>query len=128
MTYLRAKKYVAFLAKCYKKFQSNGAGNVDYSGYNRDTWQKRDCDSHRHNCQQVMKETTKTGIRKKESELGARYSILLSLPYFNLVRFTVVDIMHNLFLGTGKHMFRTWLKLVILSMNDLKEIEEVQKV
>ena len=71
-----------------------------------------------------MWETTKTNMRKKESELGVRYSILLSLPYFNPVCFTVVDIMHNLFLGTGKHMFKTWLELGILNMDDLDLIDK----
>ena len=110
--------------KCYKKFQFNSAGHVDYSGFDRDAWTLRDFDTHRRHCQQIMKETTKTNIRKKESELGVRYSILLSLPYFNPVRFTIVDIMHNLFLGTGKHMFKTWLKLGILNMDDLEKIDK----
>ena len=39
-----------------------------------------------------------------ESELGCRYSILLELPYFDPVRMTIVDPMHNLFLGSAKHI------------------------
>ena len=91
--------------------------------FNRDTWRQRDCDSHRQHCGEVPKETTKTNIRRKESELGVRYSLLLSLPYFDPVRFTVIDIMHNLFLGTGKPMFKTWLKLGIFKSEDLDEID-----
>ena len=35
----------------------------------------------------------------KESELGCRFSVLLSLPYFDPIRNTVIDLMHNLYLG-----------------------------
>ena len=70
-----------------------------------------------------MKETTKTGMRKAESTLGVRYSVLLSLPYFDPVRFTVVDVMHNLFLGTGKYMFKIWLSMELLTKESLQEME-----
>lgn len=39
-----------------------------------------------------------------ESELGCRYSILLELPYFDPIRMTIIDPMHNLFLGSAKHI------------------------
>ena len=32
--------------------------------------------------------------------------------------------MHNLFLGTGKRIFKLWLSLGLLSMKDLDEIEQ----
>ena len=70
--------------KCYKKFHST-MGNTDYSGYNRDSWVRRDCDLHRQHCREILSETTKTGIRKKESEFGVRYSVLLGLAYFDPV-------------------------------------------
>ena len=37
-----------------------------------------------------------------ESELGCHYSILLEVPYFDPVCMTIVDPMHNLFLGSAK--------------------------
>ncbi len=37
--------------------------------------------------------------KNKESELGFRDSVFLSLPYFNIIRQTIVDPMHNLFSG-----------------------------
>ena len=109
--------------KCYKEFQSS-MGQTDYSGYNCESWKLRNCAAHREHCRAILHENTKTGIRKKESEFGVRYSVLLSLPYFDPVRYTVVDVMHNVFLGTGKHMFKVWLKLEILTKNDLEEIEK----
>ncbi len=46
-----------------------------------------------------------------ESKYGVRYSIL---PYFDPIKFTVIDPMHNLFLGTGKHVFKVWVELEYL--------------
>ena len=59
--------------------------------------------------EQVLKESTKSGIATAESRYGVRYSILLELPYFDPVRHTAIDMMHNLFLGTGKWMFGVWI-------------------
>lgn len=42
----------------------------------------------------------------KASPQGVRWSALLRLPYFDIVRFVVVDGMHNLFLGLVKDHFR----------------------
>ena len=112
-------------SKCYKKFGSSivGGTGADYSGFDRVNWVFRDNLTHRQHCDEVRKEKTKTGMRKKESEFGVRYSNLLMLPYFDPVRFTVVDVMHNLFLGTGKHVFKVWVQLDMLTCNKLQEID-----
>lgn len=109
--------------KCYKEFVCAEGGGTDYSGYDRETWHLRNCQSHREHCREILNECTKTGIKQMESKYGVRYSILLSLPYFDPVRYTAIDIMHNLFLGTGKHMFKVWLKEGILSMAGLEELD-----
>lgn len=114
-------------SKCYKAFPSLSLGNVDYSGFNRTEWNMRDVVSHRENCKKILCETTKTGIRSKESELGIRYSVLLQLPYFDPVRYTVIDTMHNILLGTGKHMFKVWLKMGILDIHCLEEIDKMSR-
>ena len=49
---------------------------------------------------------TKTELRKKESELGCRYSSLLKLPYFDPPTMLVIDPMHCLFLGLAKHFIK----------------------
>lgn len=109
--------------KCYKKFLSSGLSNVDYSGYDCGSWTCRNNRSHRENCQQILCETTKTGIKNKEAEFGVRYSIMLELSYFDPVRFTVVDVMHNVFLGTSKHMFKVWLQLDLMTQENLEQVE-----
>ena len=40
------------------------------------------------------------------------------------MRFVVVDVMHNLFLGTAKHVITVWKEKQVL---DAKEFEEIQK-
>ena len=65
-----------------------------------------------------------SSLQRLESKYGVRYSVILDLPYFNPVRFTVVDPMHNLLLGTAKHAFSLWVKKDILSTSDLNLIQE----
>ena len=56
-----------------------------------------------------------------ESQTGIRYSILIKLPYFDPIRFTVIDPIHNLFLGTAKQvMKKIWIE------NDLLTKEVIQ--
>ncbi|OAD76900.1 hypothetical protein PHYBLDRAFT_62915 [Phycomyces blakesleeanus NRRL 1555(-)] len=43
-------------------------------------------------------------------ENGVRWSQLHRLEYFDLVRGTIIDPMHNLFLGTPKRMMERWIK------------------
>ena len=49
--------------------------------------------------------------------------MLLNLPYFDAIRFTAMDIMHNLFLGTGKKMFELWIENNLLTKESIEEIE-----
>ena len=49
---------------------------------------------------------TAAEIERMETESGIKYS-----PYFDPIRFTIVDPMHNLFLGTAKMMLKKiWLE------------------
>lgn len=52
---------------------------------------------------------------------GLYYSVLLDLSYFDCIRFTVIDPMHNLFLGTAKSMFKLWMKLGLLISKTSKQ-------
>jgi len=110
--------------KCLKKFTKNFGEDTDYSGYNREEWIPRTFDQHLLAVAAVQSEVTKTGQQSKESTAGVRYSVLLDLPYFNPCSFVAIDSMHNLFLGTGKHAFSTWINSCILSTHDLDLIEK----
>ena len=104
--------------KCLKEFK-----DMDFSGFDRDNWQLRSNHSHREQCIKLLKETSKTKLQKAESLYGVRNSVLLALPYFDPITFTVIDPMHNLFLGTGKHVFKKWIELDCISSSALSKIE-----
>ena len=114
--------------KCLKKFNVQFAMATDYSGYDIENWEFRTRQQHEIDVEKVKKEVTKTGIQSVESNHGVRYSVLLELPYFDPVRFTAIDIMHNLFLGTGKHCFEVWVEKGLLSKQHLKQLETNVKI
>ena len=58
-------------------------------------------------------------------QYGVRYSVLLQLPYFDVVQFHVIDAMHNLLLGTAKNMMHIWCENGILSSRDLQSVQYV---
>ena len=114
--------------KCLKPFQTNALGRMNYSGYDRSTWPPRSVEKHRSDVRLTLSENTKTKQRAKEAELGCRYSVLLQLPYFDPVRFTPIDLMHNLYLGTGKHLFKLWVSLGLLGKTELEKVEKQLKL
>lgn len=58
-----------------------------------------------------------------ESELGCRYSILLELPYFDAPKMLALDPMHNLFLGSAKHMIRIWIRKGLIGSSKFDTIQ-----
>ena len=62
-----------------------------------------------------------------ESLHSLRYSELLRLSYFDPIRGHAVDPMHNLFLGTAKHVFSVWIQLRILNEDKVKAIDNFMK-
>lgn len=101
--------------KCLKKFEVNFGQRTNFSGYDRENWNLRSRDEHMRGIESIKNKVTKTGLQAAESQNGLRYSILLALPYFDPVRFTAIDSMHNLLLGTGKHAFEVWIENDILN-------------
>ena len=101
--------------KCLKHFPCSFGKGTDYSRFKPEEWEQRNLEQHRRGLAAISKEVTKTGRMSAESQLGVRYSILLALPYFDPVTFTAIDCMHNLFLGTGKHVFSLWVERTILT-------------
>ena len=112
-------------SKCLKEFPCAKFGEKsDYSGYNRDEWQHRTHKEHLQYVSQVMAANTATKRDELEKKYGVRYSELLRLPYFDIVEFHVVDPMHNLLLGTAKHITTLWKNLDLLTNDDLCAIQE----
>lgn len=96
-------------SKCGKRFPGT-VGSMNYSGFNRSLWPPRRNESHRDDVKKVQGCKIKTARDQKESQLGCRYSILLDLPYFDAPKMLAIDPMHNLFLGSAKHMISLWIK------------------
>ncbi|KAL3858314.1 hypothetical protein ACJMK2_012908 [Sinanodonta woodiana] len=71
-----------------------------------------------------MKAKTKGSREELERKYGIRYSVLLELHYFDPVRMTILDPMHNLFLGSAKHMLKIWNATKILRDEHLGMIQE----
>ena len=79
---------------------------------------------HRLDCDNICKQTTKSGIHSKESELGCRFSVLLPLLYFDPIRNTVIVLIHNLYFGMGKHLLKLCIDLGLLGKDQLTVIED----
>ena len=71
----------------------------------------------------MLIENCKVRQKQKKKQIGARYSVFLELPYYDSVRFVAIDIMHNLFLGTAKHVMSIWKEMNILSTKDFEVIQ-----
>ena len=94
--------------KCLKEFTTQSFGDSpDYSGYNRMQWRIKDVAQLKVKCYEYLKTNT-----KNKTEFNSK---LIELPYFNPIKYTVIDPMHNLFLGTAKHCSQLWIKKEILS-------------
>ena len=112
-------------SRCYSNFGTGVFGKQDYSGFDRAQWVPRTVEKHRDDIKAILQCSTKTERKHKESEFGCRYSCLLQLPYFDVVRMLIIDPMHNLYLGTAKHLFsRIWVKRDILDTSSLNTINE----
>ena len=61
---------------------------------------------------------------KLDSEYGTRFSVLAELPYLDTVRMSVVDQMHNLYLGTAKNILKIWKEVGYLQKNELEQLHE----
>ena len=106
-------------SKCSQRFPSLG----DYSGFERNNWVKWDMTSHRLSSSSYKQAKTKSQQDEIVKEHGVRYSILLDLPYFDVVRFHVIDAMHNQLLGTAKNVTRIWCELGLLTSRDLQSMQ-----
>ena len=110
-------------SKCLKEFPSISLSLTDYSGYDREQWQPRNLTCHLAQVQRAKNATSQTARDKIEREIGVRYSELLRLKYFDIVRCHVVDPMHNLFLGTAKRMLKLWREGGFLTERIFKDIQ-----
>lgn len=111
-------------SRCFKSFPGGFNDPKDYSGFNRELWPPRDLLDHKKTCKQLLKCKSQNAMTSMGSQSGIKYSVLIELPYFNPIRFTIVDPMHNLFLGTAKHVMKVWTEKDIITKDNMKVIQD----
>lgn len=112
-------------SRCLKGFPTKAFGDKAYfSGYDRSLWPPRSKDRHFKNAKHYKRVRTAMEQKKIERECGCRYSVLLDLPYYDIVRFCVIDSMHNLLLGTDKHVLSVWKSTGIIGDSHLIDIQK----
>ena len=70
-----------------------------------------------------IEKTTRSSQKAAESELGVGCSSLLHLLLYDPIRSIAIDVMHNHFLGTGKHVFNLFISDNLISKEELVEID-----
>lgn len=111
-------------SKCKYQFKHQSWG-MDFSGYDKSEWEMRNFVEHRQYADEYLFARTATEQSACFGKHGVRYSILLELPYLDIVKYHIIDPMHNLLLGTAKHVMKTWISKGIITSKDLEAIEEV---
>ena len=111
-------------SRCLKKFPGS-VGNKDYSGFDISKWPPRNNRQHRKDVNSINACKTKTRKKELESTLGCRYSVLLDLPYFDPIRMAIIDPMHNLYLGTAKHILKkVWHERNMINKKDYASLQQ----
>ena len=105
--------HAALLActRCLKIFPGSiRDGTKNYSSFDRVSWPHRSNSNHRTAIDKIKAAKTLNDRDRLETQNGCRYTILLELPYFDPTRMCIIDPMHNLFLGTAKHIAKNiWM-------------------
>ncbi len=110
--------------RCFKLFDGSGFCK-SYADFDRNLWPKRTNFDHRQKAEEVKKATTLGEKERLEIEYGLRYSSLLQLPYYDAIRMSsIIDPLHNLYLGTTKHIFEdVWLGKGIIPHKILESVQ-----
>ena len=98
-------------SRCLKSFSTESrkfGDKADYSGFNCALWPRRDAKYHHDKGMDWKYAPTLADRNKIEHDFGIRYTELIRLTYFDTPRFTVVDPLHNILLGTPKRIVSIW--------------------
>ena len=109
--------------KCLKKFPGRVGEKKSYAGYDCNCWPVRMMIQHYKQAMSLLRCKSKSARQDKEREYGLKYSILIELPYMDVIRFTILDPMHAIFLGTVKHIIKLLVDLEIIDEDDLIAID-----
>ena len=73
-----------------------------------DTWEKRTNKLHRTHADSERFARCQTEVNAVVRLTGTKYSVLFQLPYYDAVRFVIIDPVHLLFLGLAKTTLKVW--------------------
>ncbi|OAD65439.1 hypothetical protein PHYBLDRAFT_102312, partial [Phycomyces blakesleeanus NRRL 1555(-)] len=85
--------------KCNRHFtRLDSTSKIDFRGFKESEWCRRNCEENRLHAEEWKNAVTISERQHLEIKNGVRWSQLHCLGYFDLVRGTIIDPMHNLFL------------------------------
>ncbi|EIE78917.1 hypothetical protein RO3G_03622 [Rhizopus delemar RA 99-880] len=121
--------------KCLKQFGSLDGDMMrrDFRNFDMASWIPRTNYTHRQAAMEWYQQLNETSKSRHANLHGTKYSELLRLRYFDPVVFTVVDPMHNLYLGTAKKMMMIWRTTIknrrlMLTNDDMKKVAEARNI
>ena len=77
---------------------------------------------HENAVEKIKASSTLAEKKQLQRDFGVHYSELGRLPYFNVIRCHVIDPMHNLYLGTAKHVMKTWRECGIIQDKSIPRV------
>jgi len=110
-------------SRCLKEFPKVG-DSTNYSGFERDEWPLRNHAVQYNQAYQTLKANTKEAKKNLEKTFGLRYSVFHKLACYDSVRFSTIDTMHNLFLGSSKHVMNTWKENELITNHHFATMHE----
>ena len=112
-------------SKCLKQFVTDKFGSKpNYGGFDLENWLPRDTRIHISKAFESKAATTASQRNKIEQSYDAKFSELHNLPSFDIVKYHIIDPMHNIFLGLAKHTMKTWRDLDILQTSQYVLLQE----
>ena len=116
--------------RCYKRASGEEGQRLNFGGFDdiNEWFRPKDAAEHRRNAMIWKHQRTKKDRADFVSRTRVRWSEMLRLPYFDPIRFLVVDPMHNLFLGIAHWIVkRLWIEGGKINKNDLELMENRAK-
>lgn len=71
----------------------------------------------------MKKASSPTERQAPTRRMGVSWSVLCRLPYFDIVKCHLIDPMHNLYLGTAKHIVKIWKDKGLIKQEHLNVIQ-----
>ena len=110
--------------KCTRQFTCfEGTTKLDYSGHTLGEQHTKIMNARA--AEQWLQAPSNAARQRLERDTGTRWSEVHRLQYFDPVRDTVIDPMHNLFLGTASKMVEIWTANDLLTTADRTTMQKL---